>query len=85
MRTDSYDIILLKIQGDMMNDNRMEQIAEQLQGLSSDAELTTTLLNELLDLQVKLVADAAYSMAVENIVAAAKTKVEETAKNAVAV
>ena len=51
--------------------NRIEEIVKQIQGLSSDAELTVTLLNELLVLQVGLVADAAYHLAVKNVATAA--------------
>ncbi len=55
-----------------MND-RINEIVKQLQELSNDAELTTTLLNELLEKQVQLVAAAAYNMAVENLTKAVKS------------
>ena len=55
-----------------MND-RINEIVEQIQGLSNDSELTTTLINELLEIQVQLVATAAYNMAVENLTKAVKS------------
>ena len=72
---DSYDIILLNIGVDMKDNNRINEIVEQLQGLSNDAELTTTLINELLEKQVSLVAEAAYNMAIENLSKAVKSAV----------